>query len=114
MKNKLVQSIEIDTGKPFSCKIDERVSHNDTQWVYFAYGRHSLFGSNSISYCYHFTDIPSMWARTPDSVWLKKKYPLTNCLLKAGSVYFLLRCLSKFDHGKISEIQVADTFGVHC
>lgn len=50
--------------------------------------------------------ISSMWVRIPD-LFGYKKIPLTNCLSKAGRVnVFLLRCLSKFDHGKILEIQV--------
>lgn len=44
-----------------------------------------------------------MWVRTEPV--LGKKILLTNCLSKA-EIYFLSRCLSKFDHGKILEIQV--------
>lgn len=70
---------------------------------YFAYRRirfRTPFGIVEI-----LSAILLMWVRTFKPV-LPKKIPLTNCLSKAGWNDFLSRCLSEFDHGKISEIQV--------
>lgn len=67
---------------------------------------------NPIRYCYNIIGDPTHVGA--DSWMFGEKNPFDQLFAKVSWHYFLWRCLSKFDHGKILEIQVPLSKSVHC
>lgn len=90
------KKLKVTLVNPFLIN-DERMTNNDTQYLFSLQATSTLFAIVAVLSTFIDGLLSLFWPKK--NLWPK-------LFVKRGSDYFLFRCLSKFDHGKISQIQV--------